>query len=119
MRVTLLNGTSPAAYPNQQTVTFAIGGPGRLSQVTATIPAGSSTTDFAVSYSTGAPDLAVTVQVAKLLAATTNSFDIQSALAFLPGNSPSLLNGHSGFFHSDCLRHWGIDEALADDHHDA
>ncbi|KGN31308.1 hypothetical protein N802_04260 [Knoellia sinensis KCTC 19936] len=92
-------GSLDAAYPSAQTVTFSASGPGTLSPSSATIPGGTTTAVFTVSYSAEANGVAITATVGngkKAIRATSNTFDITRFLEFVEGDSAALRNGTAG-----------------------
>lgn len=105
LTVSLWAGGVPAAYPNDQVVTFTAPGPGVLSPSSATIPAGSSSATFPASYSQGTAAVQITGAIGKgksALSAATQTFRVENVLQILGGGDPSLKDGTAGADGSGC-----------------
>jgi hypothetical protein len=103
--VTLRDGTSDAAFPNDQDVSLGASGPGSLTSGRTTIPGGATTAVFRVSYSAEATAVVVTATVGKrtkALSATSNAFDVNRVLTFVPGASERLRDGTAGADGAGC-----------------
>ena len=100
------DGSLDAAYPKDQAVTLVASGPGALTSPTPTvIPRNTTLSVFAVSYSkeaTGVTIQASTGKPSSLVTGTSNAFDVNRFLSFLPGTAPALLNGTAGADGAGC-----------------
>lgn len=107
LTVSLWADGAPAAYPNDQLVSFSAPGPGVLTLLSAnaTFPAGETTATFKVSYSEGTPALQVTAAIGKgksALTAATQTFRVENVLQILDGQNQDLLNGTAGADGNGC-----------------
>ncbi|WP_162252796.1 hypothetical protein [Knoellia sp. Soil729] len=103
--VTLRAGTLDAAFPNDQDVTLTASGPGALPSATRTIPGGATTTVFTVSYSAEATGVKVQASAGKgnkAVSGTSNAFDVNRVLSFVPGASEKLRDGTAGADGAGC-----------------
>jgi hypothetical protein len=98
-------GTLDAAYRQDQVVTLTASGPGTLSPTSALIPRGTTLSVFTVTYSSEATDVRVRAEAGRSssrISGTSNAFDINRTLSFLPGNAESLRSGTAGADGAGC-----------------
>ncbi|WP_353952043.1 hypothetical protein V6K52_00975 [Knoellia sp. S7-12] len=103
--VTLKASTADAAYKQDQVVNFTATGPGSLTLTRGTIPRGTTTSVFTVAYSAVATGIRISASVGKgaqAIGNTSNAFDINRFLTFVPGTAASLRDGTAGADGAGC-----------------
>lgn len=103
--VTLKAGALDAAFPNDTAVTFAASGTGTLTPSGGTLSGGATTSEFTVAYdavATGVTIRAAAGKGNKAVTGTSNAFDINKFLTFVPEGDASLGNGTAGADGAGC-----------------
>ncbi|MBO0981229.1 hypothetical protein [Microbacterium sp. SD291] len=104
IEISLSSGSAPDSFATDTVIALSAGGPGQLSTVQVTMPAGQSSMTTELSYSAATAGIQVTAVSASSppLSATTASFPVDLSLTLLDGGAAALRNGTAGADAAGC-----------------